>query len=62
MRLIIDAHLDIAWNAVSFDRDQLLSVQELRDIAVDQCPILVDVKSLYDREAARLAGFHYWRL
>ena len=30
MRLIIDAHLDIAWNAVSFDRDQLLSVQELR--------------------------------
>jgi membrane dipeptidase len=29
-RLIFDAHLDIAWNAVSFDRDQLLSVQELR--------------------------------
>jgi len=31
MRLIIDAHLDIAWNAVSFDRDQLLSIQELRE-------------------------------
>ncbi len=30
MKLILDAHLDIAWNAVSFDRDQLLSVQELR--------------------------------
>ncbi len=29
-RLIVDAHLDIAWNAVSFDRDQLLSVRELR--------------------------------
>lgn len=31
MRLIIDAHLDIAWNAVSFDRDQLLSIPELRE-------------------------------
>ena len=31
MRLIIDAHLDLAWNAVSFDRDQLLSIQELRE-------------------------------
>ena len=30
MRLIIDAHLDIAWNAVSFDRDQLLEVEQLR--------------------------------
>jgi membrane dipeptidase len=31
MRLIIDAHLDIGWNAVSFDRDQLLSIPELRE-------------------------------
>lgn len=30
MGLIIDAHLDLAWNAVSFDRDQLLSVDQLR--------------------------------
>lgn len=30
MRPLIDAHLDIAWNAVSFDRDQLLPVAELR--------------------------------
>ncbi len=30
MRPLIDAHLDIAWNAVSFDRDQLLPVDELR--------------------------------
>ncbi len=30
MRPIIDAHLDIAWNALSFDRDQLLEVGEMR--------------------------------
>ena len=30
MRPIIDAHLDIAWNALSFDRDQLLEVEEMR--------------------------------
>lgn len=30
MRKIIDAHLDIAWNALSFDRDQLLPVDTLR--------------------------------
>ena len=30
MRQILDAHLDIAWNALSFDRDQLLEIDELR--------------------------------
>ncbi len=30
MRLILDAHLDLAWNALSFDRDQLLPVETLR--------------------------------
>jgi membrane dipeptidase len=30
MRLIVDAHLDLAWNAMSYDRDQLLSIAELR--------------------------------
>lgn len=30
MRPLIDAHLDLAWNALSFDRDQLLSIEELR--------------------------------
>ncbi len=30
MRDIIDAHLDIAWNAVSFDRDQTLEIEEIR--------------------------------
>ena len=29
MRLLIDAHLDLAWNALSFNRDQTLSVQEV---------------------------------
>ena len=28
MPLIIDAHLDIAWNGLSFDRDQLLEVEQ----------------------------------
>jgi membrane dipeptidase len=30
VRPIIDAHLDLAWNAVSYDRDQLLPVADLR--------------------------------
>ncbi len=30
MRPIFDAHLDIAWNALSFDRDQLLDLGEMR--------------------------------
>jgi membrane dipeptidase len=30
MRPILDAHLDIAWNALSFDRDQLLELGEMR--------------------------------
>ncbi|MFP6669463.1 MAG: membrane dipeptidase [Pirellulales bacterium] len=30
MRLLIDAHLDIAWNALSFNREQTLEVSELR--------------------------------
>ena len=30
MRLIFDAHLDLAWNAMSFDRDQLLPIDEMR--------------------------------
>lgn len=30
MRLVLDAHLDISWNAVNYDRDQLQSVDELR--------------------------------
>ncbi len=30
MRPILDAHLDISWNALSFDRDQLLDIAELR--------------------------------
>ena len=30
MRKILDAHLDIAWNALSFDRDQLLDLGEMR--------------------------------
>lgn len=30
MRLILDAHLDLAWNALSFDRDQTLPVESLR--------------------------------
>ncbi|MCW5966204.1 MAG: membrane dipeptidase [Bryobacterales bacterium] len=30
MRFILDAHLDLAWNAMSFDRDQTLPVETLR--------------------------------
>ena len=31
MRLIIDSHLDIAWNALSFNRDQTMSVAQIRE-------------------------------
>lgn len=37
-------------------------VEFLREIAVAERPILVDVKSLYDRDAAKRSGFYYWRL
>lgn len=30
MRLLLDGHLDLAWNALSFDRDQLQPIEELR--------------------------------
>lgn len=30
MRLLFDAHLDLSWNALSFDRDQKLPVAEIR--------------------------------
>ena len=32
MRPIIDGHLDIAWNALSYDRDQLLELDRMRKI------------------------------
>ncbi|MCY4535321.1 MAG: membrane dipeptidase [Bryobacterales bacterium] len=32
MRPIIDGHLDIAWNALSYDRDQLLELDRMREI------------------------------
>ena len=31
MKLILDSHLDISWNALSYDRDQLRSIAELRE-------------------------------
>lgn len=30
LRLLLDAHLDISWNALSYDRDQLLEIDEMR--------------------------------
>lgn len=29
---LIDAHLDLAWNALSFNRDLTLPLKDLRDI------------------------------
>jgi membrane dipeptidase len=31
MRFIFDAHLDLSWNALAFDRDQLMPIADLRD-------------------------------
>ena len=30
MRAIFDSHLDLAWNALSFNRDLTVSVEEIR--------------------------------
>ena len=40
----------------------LFPLEALSAISVNDRPVLVDVKSSYDREAAQLAGFDYWRL
>ncbi len=32
MRPIIDSHLDLAWNALSFNRDLLMTIAELREL------------------------------
>ena len=40
----------------------MFPIGALRAISVDDRPVVVDVKSLYDREAAQRAGFDYWRL
>ena len=31
MPLLIDAHLDLAWNALSFNRDQTWAVDQIRE-------------------------------
>ena len=38
------------------------SLGVLRAISVADDPVLIDVKSMYEPEAARLSGFTYWRL
>lgn len=35
MRFLIDAHLDLSWNALSFDRDQRLSVARINQREID---------------------------
>ena len=58
-----DAPYDAVIAAVRHEifRD-MFPIEALSAISVDDWPVLVDVKSLYDREAAQLAGFDYWRL
>ena len=40
----------------------MFPIESLRELAVDESPVLVDVKSLYDRNDAEFSGFDYWRL
>jgi UDP-N-acetyl-D-galactosamine dehydrogenase len=37
-------------------------LETLRAISADRSPLLIDVKSMYDRSQATSAGFVYWRL
>ncbi len=38
------------------------SLSRVRELAVASGAVLVDIKSVYDRQAAQAAGFVYWRL
>ena len=40
----------------------MFPLELLQSISVDDRPVLMDVKSMYDGEAARMLGFNYWRL
>ena len=58
-----DAPYDAIIVAVKHDVfAETFSVSRLRDLTVAAGPVLVDVKSAYDRCAARAAGFSYWCL
>jgi UDP-N-acetyl-D-glucosamine/UDP-N-acetyl-D-galactosamine dehydrogenase len=48
--------------AVGHNEYRSMSPQDLRKLVRGEAPVLVDVKSLFDRHAAKAAGFHVFRL
>ena len=58
-----DAPYDAVIAAVRHDVfESTFTLDVLKAMSVSDDPVLIDVKSMYDPEAARLYGFTYWRL
>ena len=67
LKALDDASRDAPYHAVivAVKHDvfrSMFSLDVLRKISVADDPVLIDVKSMYEPEAARLSGFTYWRL
>lgn len=58
-----DAPYDAVIAAVRHDVfESTFTLDVLKAMSVPDDPVLIDVKSMYEPEAARLCGFTYWRL
>ncbi len=57
-----DQPVDALVVAVGHNEYRALSAGDLRRLVRGDAPVLVDVKSLFDRHAATAAGFHVFRL
>jgi len=60
--LAADAPVDALVVAVGHNEYRGMDAQHLRTLVRGEQPVLVDVKSLFDRHAATAAGFHVFRL
>jgi len=59
--LLFDSHLDIAWNAIDWDRDLDLTVAELREVEIArlaqaQAGDTSDMSPIFRRTSAALPG------
>jgi UDP-N-acetyl-D-glucosamine/UDP-N-acetyl-D-galactosamine dehydrogenase len=57
-----DQPVDALVVAVGHNEYRVMSAADLRKLVRGAAPVLVDVKSLFDRHAAAAAGFHVFRL
>jgi UDP-N-acetyl-D-galactosamine dehydrogenase len=57
-----DHPVDALVVAVAHREFKALSPQRLRGLVRGDCPVLIDVKSIYKRPELEAAGFTVWRL